>query len=251
MRCIPRADVAPPFTVGPTEAERVDWRQQLFNQEEVGPITRVSMPAESITRLHGILLDIDPGLFRPEVIPDAVRSSPAKFFERAVAPWLDRDPALQGAEVIVSGRGLHLITRFAEPILIGTDAERMRWDAIVRMVQAALPTDPCAPGITALTRPVGSINGKNGVTVTRLREATPTSRERILTLYERMRDQPFSTVMRLLYGQTRVSPCPICAIENSTLSGLDRVGICYGKCGKAKLSALYGTLLAPPTPAKK
>jgi len=41
MRCIPRADVAPPFTVGPTEAERVDWRQQLFNHEEVGPITRV------------------------------------------------------------------------------------------------------------------------------------------------------------------------------------------------------------------
>ena len=62
-------------------ADRRDWREQLFNDGDVGPISHVQLPAEAITRLRGFLLDIDPGLFRPEF-----QGSPKEFYEAAVRP---------------------------------------------------------------------------------------------------------------------------------------------------------------------
>jgi hypothetical protein len=233
------------------DPDQIDWRQQLFNKQECGPVTRVSLPAEAITSLHGILFDIDPRLFRSEVASDEVRSSPAKFYEQVVAPRLARHPALEGAEVIDSGRGLHVIPRFESPVEFVTDTDRRRWHAIIRVVQRALPTDPCAPGITALTRPVGSVNAKNGATVKRLRVATPISTAPVLALYEQMRARPFATVMHILCGNTRVSPCPICAREGSVLSAFDHAGSCYGGCGRPKLPKLYGAFLASPTVSSK
>src|SRR5205823_4305741 len=102
-----------------------------------------------------------PNLFRPEVVDDRTRSSPARFYRQIVAPWLERHPVLMDAEVLCSGRGLHVIPWFANPVEFSTDAERRRWSGIIKAVQAVLPTDPSAPGLTALSRPVGSTNGKN------------------------------------------------------------------------------------------
>ncbi len=65
----------------------------------------------------------------------------------------------------MSGRGLHLILWFDEPVELPTDRELDRWGAIVKIVQAALPIDPDQPGITACSRAIGSINSKNGAEV--------------------------------------------------------------------------------------
>ena len=39
---------------------RVDLRESLANDRLKGPVSVVQLPAERITRLHGILFDLDP-----------------------------------------------------------------------------------------------------------------------------------------------------------------------------------------------
>jgi hypothetical protein len=66
-----------------------------------------------------------------------------------------------------------------------------------------------------------------------------------------MARSPFKTVMGILLGAGRVAPCPICRVEGSSLSALDREGRCYGGCGKVKLERLYDVFLAPRPQASK
>jgi hypothetical protein len=227
----------------------VDWRKQLFNHVETGPIELVQLPAEAITRLHGILFDLDPSILRPELASGALMLDPEALFGQVVRPWLERHPALKDAEVVCSGRGLHVIPWLDRPVEFTTDGERRKWAGIVRAVQAVLPTDPDAPGITALTRPVGSVNAKNGAVVRRLKNGHPVSVDAILDLFAQMRIRPFRTVMRLLFGDERVAPCPVCRTECTSLAGLDRHGRCYGSCGTVPLFRLYDVFLLsrPPT----
>jgi hypothetical protein len=229
---------------------KVDWRRQLYNDGEFGPIEAIQMPVELITRLRGIMLDIDPSLFRSRAVPAKYIDDPQKFYKRVVRPWLQRHAALRDAEVRLSGRGLHVLIWFTEPVEFTTDAERKRWAGIVKAVQAILPTDPDGPGITALTRAWGTINSKNGVMVKRLYAGKPVAKEVVLELFERLRTQPFRTVMGVLFGGERSRPCPICGDDDSTLSAMDRVGQCYGSCGKVPLSGLFDVFLRP-RPGKK
>jgi hypothetical protein len=230
---------------GTSPASQIDWREQLFNQGAQGPAKIVQLPSEAITEVNGVLFDLDPDLLRPEVVTEEVISRPDLFFETVVRPWLDRHPLLRCAEVRNSGRGLHVIPRFAPAIQIQTDAERRRLAGIVQTVQRALPCDPNAPGLTALTRPVGSINGKVGRPVVLLKQGTPTSLEQLLDLYARLRDHPFRTVQEILFGTERVHPCPLCKELGSSLGALDRVGRCYPTCGKVGLAQLYDLFLKP------
>ena len=94
--------------------------------------------------------------------------------------------------------------------MIFSDGERRRWAGVVRAVQAVLPTDPDAPGITALTRPVGSFNGKNGEEVRLLQAGRGVTPVEVNALFDQLRSRPFKTVAGILFGSDKVTPCPVC-----------------------------------------
>jgi hypothetical protein len=223
----------------------VDYREQLCNGGKIGPITHVQLSADEITSLQGIMLDLDPSLFRREIVPDTLGKNPKEFYQQIVSKWLSRHPVLSKAEVRSSGRGLHAILRFDQPLEFYMEGERDRWSAVVRVLQKLLPTDPNAPGITALTRPIGSINGKNGKKVTCLHKGQRSTVGEITSLFDEVRKAPFRTVATILFGSDHVAPCPICHGEQSRLEVLDHVGKCYGNCGKIRFGQLYDVFLEP------
>jgi len=120
----------------PTSNEHlIDQREQLVNDCEVGPITQVSVPEAVITRLHGIVLDVDFALLRPDLI--RAHDGFVETAEKLIYPMLDRSPVLTNAEVRMSGSGLHVIVRFAEPVEFETEGERQRWARSPRCCQAS------------------------------------------------------------------------------------------------------------------
>jgi hypothetical protein len=225
-------------------ANGIDTREALFNSGETGRIDTIQVAEVTITRVRGILFDLDPGQFRDVIVPPSMKEDPAAFYDQIVRPWLQRQPILADARVIVSGRGLHVVPMFDEAVELTTDGERRRWSGIVRTVQAVLPTDPAAPGITATTRAIGSKNGKNGKTVTLLQAARPVAVQDVLAFFEQIRHGPFQTVTQILFGSDRVAPCPRCRGDGSALVARPHGGKCY-KCGKAKLDDLYDIFLSP------
>lgn len=228
----------------------VDQREQLFNEGEAGPIDRVSLPEAMITSLRGILLDIDPKWIRTDLLPVAARDNPAKFYTAIVRKLLSRHPVLSRAEVRGSGQGLHIIIWFREPVEFSIEGDRQRWAAIVKVIQRVLPTDPRCPGITALTRPLGSINGKNGTTVRRLRKGAPVAAEDVVDLFDQVRHRPFRTIAGILFGREPIVPCPVCGDPGSRLKVLDFAGKCY-TCGDAKLGQLFDVFMDARHPKTK
>ena len=231
--------------------QNIDFREQLYNSGDVGLIKDVQVSTERIVRSNGILYDLDPKLYRPSSLLPTIPTEPAEFYAVVAKPWLSRHAVLNHLEVRNSGTGLHGILWFSEPVTFDSDQDRQRWAGIIQVVQAALPVDPDQPGITAVTRPSGSINSKNGATVSILKSGAPVSHEDVLALYDEMRHAPFKTVMRILGGSDRLTPCPICGKDGSRLSAMDRVGQCYGSCGTVRLEQLYDAVLAPRSTKKQ
>src|SRR5262249_12037391 len=161
---------------------------------------------EMITSVRGIPLDFDPKLFRPERLSAKARKDPALFSKTLVRTWLRRHPVLTKAERRVSGQGIHAILWFDRPVEFATESDRQRWPAIIKVIQRLLPTDPDSPGITALTRPIGSVNSKNGTNVRTLFKGEPVSAAEVLGLFEEARAKPFRTVTTLLFGSEWVTP---------------------------------------------
>jgi hypothetical protein len=224
----------------------VDDREQLFNDGLCGPIQEVSLKADLITTLRGILLDLDLDQFREEGHTIDLHS-PEDLYQEVIGTMLTHDPVLTKAEVRVSGGGLHVILWFKDPVEFVTEADRQKWVAIVKAVQRLLPTDPNCSNITALTRPLGSVNGKNGAVVRQLYSGEPISVAEVIELYDTLAGRPFRTLTRILFGDERIRPCPICKIANSSLVALDFVGKCYG-CGKIRLGQLYDCFLKQTPP---
>jgi hypothetical protein len=133
--------------------------------------------------------------------------------------------------------------RFDPPVELKTTGEQRHWNGIVCAIQATLPSDSHAPGITALTRPVGSINAKNGARVEALREGSPIDPQRAREFIAELKAAPFRVIARILLGDDHISPCPICSRERSRLSVLDHGGKCYG-CGTITVETLYDAVLA-------
>lgn len=224
---------------------QLDRREQLYNECRKGSIKRVQVPEVMITSLSGILLDIDPLRFRRASVPPRSRLDPAKFYNRFMRKMLRRHPVLEKAEVRMSGTGLHIIMRFAKPVVFSSDSDRQRWAGIVKAIQRLLPTDPDCPGITAVTRPVRSINSKSNRKVQQLHQGEPVPVEEVITLFEELCISPFRTVASLLFGTAQIEPCPVCRADGSRLEVMDRVGKCYGGCGKVRLGNLYDIFLRP------
>ena len=222
-----------------------DSRKQLFNGGKIGPLKMIQVSTERIVQLRGILFDLDPDILQENPLMPRVSDSPKTLFEDTIGPILQRHPVLAKCEVRDSGRGLHAILNFTEPIRFDDERERLRWAAVVQVVQAALPVDPDQPGITATTRALGSINGKNSRKVRRLHKGEPVTADEVLQLFDEMCTSPFRTVFKILTGQEMLEPCPFCGKEDSKFTALDHVGDCYGSCGRIKLDRLYDLVLKP------
>ncbi len=227
----------------PATSDLVDQRESLANDRRQGTFAEVQLPVERITRLHGIMLDLDPGLLRPDngIFEPAV--DPRDFFLR-VQPMLNRHPLASRAEVRVSGTGLHAIIRLDPAVELHTPADQRRWAGAVQAVQRTLPVDPRQPGITALTRPIGSINGKTGPVVEQLREGRPMNSAEVEKYLADIAKAPFLQVAGVLLGQSRVSPCPVCGKKGSRLDCLERIGRCYRGCGRINLAQLFDHVYA-------
>jgi hypothetical protein len=223
----------------------IDEREQLVNDRQSGPIAAVSVAEAGITRLNGILLDFDPDRLHPDLAPPSVLACPDQLWHGVVRAWLDRHPVFARAEVRSSGRGLHVIVWLSPPVEFETEADRQKWAAVVKILQKLLPTDPDCPGITAMTRPLGSVNSRNGVEVRLLRPGEPISADDVLEICRQAVARPFGTVAGLLFADKRVSPCPVCRVDGSRLDVLDHAGMCYGRCGKVRLGQLFDCFLRP------
>jgi hypothetical protein len=228
-----------------------DLRQPLFNEGETGELKSVQVSMDRLTKLRGIMYDLDPGLYREGPLLPVVGKTPDEFYEKVGKGWLSNHPVLAKAEVRVSGTGLHAILWLDEPVAFSGAGDRRRWAGIVKVVQAALPIDPDQPGILATTRAIGSINAKNGAEVRRICPGERITQAEILSLYEEMVSAPFRTVLQILAGQESVSPCPLCGVEDTKLNADKYRGYCYGSCGKVGVEELYDAVLVPRSVGKK
>jgi hypothetical protein len=228
-----------------------DRREQLYNQRLTGSFGEVQMPLECITTLHGFMIDLDPSLYRPDN-PFFPPDKNPKSFLKKITPVLNRHPLGRFAEARQSGTGLHVIVWLEPAVELATAAERARWNTIVRTVQCTLPADHHAPGITAVTRAVHSINSKNNAVVEVLRPGQPVAAQTVEQFVTRVQQAPFKEVAIALFGSPRVRPCPICQREGSQLDVCDQFGTCYGSCGKVTLGKVLNSIYAPqPLAANK
>jgi hypothetical protein len=212
-----------------------DARQAIFNEGAIGPIEHIQVSTERIVRLNGILFDIDPTNLSESPLLPGLSLDCKEFYDQCLRRWLSNHPVLEHLEVRASGTGLHAILWLDPPVDFGDEAERTRWCSIVKVVQAVLPTDPMAPGITATTRVLGSVNTKNGQEVRRLKEGHSVSTADVIALQQEMCAAPFKTLFQILTGSDRISPCSFCGKES--LVALNHVGKCYG-CGKVTFERL-------------
>ena len=230
-----------------------DQREALFNSGAIGTFKEVMVQRHGVTLIRGILIEIDGECLRVGKVIDKMPADGFELYERYVRGWLENHPLLSKAEVRFSGRWLHCILRFATPVEIKSDRRRELWDAVVRAVQRSLPSDPAAPSLLAMTRPVGSSNSKTSRQVELIKAGEPVSEQEVLHFAEDLTRRGFATVTQILFGTTTVSPCPICRKEDSTLHAAAPLyrtrdpnitgrGSCY-HCGKIALATLVDLVL--------
>jgi hypothetical protein len=138
-----------------------------------------------------------------------------------IKPVLRRHPLARHAEIRASGSGLHAIIWLQPAVQLHSAAEQARWSAIVRSVQYSLPSDPLAPGITGLTRPAGAVNSKTGALVEVLEAGTALEPKVVEEFATRLSAAPFRQIALVMFGDDRVSPCPVCGGEGTRLDVLD------------------------------
>jgi hypothetical protein len=221
---------------------QVDLREALYNDRRIGTFGEVQMPRECVTRLHGLVEDFDANVLKPN--PWFPPATTPEAFAAGIEQVLQRHPVLRFAEVRDTGRWLHAITRFAEPVELHSAADQQRWTGIHRILKASVPSDPAAPALIALTRPIGSTNSKTGGAVKTLKEGTPISATMLQEWVEEVRRRPFETLGLILFGERRITPCPYCGKGNSHLDLGEIMGFCYGPCRRVHLKRLFEPFMA-------
>lgn len=221
----------------------VDTRKQLFNDGAVGLASKIQVSSDRITKLNGIMFDLDPDHYQESGLLPSIPKSTKEFYSQIAKGWFLNHPVLAKCEVRMTGRGLHGILWFEKSKEFERDGDRELWAAKVKVIQAALPIDPDQPGITATTRAHGSTNSKTGEKILQLAKGEKVSLDELDSLFEEMRANPFKTVMKILTGEERIEPCPRCRKVGTALRALDHVGECYGSCGRIKLADLYSLVL--------
>jgi hypothetical protein len=224
-----------------------DVREQLYNERQTGTIGQVQLPRERITTLHGILWDLDAKKLAPGN-PFFPPADDLREFLQQIKPVLQRHPLARQAEIRISGSGLHAILWLRPAVELKSEAEQIYWDHVVRVIQRTLPADPNMPGMTALTRAVGSINSKNGAPVETLEAGEPVEPKAVEEFVGRLVKAPFKEVALILLGEERVHPCPVCRGEGTRLDVLDWAGRCYGRCGTVSGDQLFDRVYQPVGP---
>lgn len=230
-----------------------DQREALFNAGAVGTFKDIMVQTHEVTRLPAILIDLDIECLRVGKVITETPTDGYELYEKYVRGWLDNHRVLRKCEVLFTGRGLHCILRLDKPVEIKSDRRRDLWNTAIRAVQRSLPSDPEAPSLLAMTRPVGSINSKNGRRVELLRAGEPVTELEVLQFAEDLTRSGFATFTQILFGSSNVSPCPICRKSDSTLYGIapkyrttdpqiNSRGSCY-HCGKVALVSLIDLVL--------
>lgn len=230
-----------------------DQREALFNSGAVGTFKEVMVQRHGVTLIRGILIEIDGECLRVGKVIDEMPADGFELYERYVRGWLENHSLLSKAEVRFSGRWLHCILHFATPVEIKSDRRRELWDTVIKAVQRSLPSDPEAPSLLAMTRPVGSVSSKTGRTVELIKAGEPVIELEVLHFAEDLTRRGFATVTQILFGTTTVSPCPICRKADSTLHAaaplyrtknpaITSRGACY-ECGKVTLTTLVDLVL--------
>ncbi|QDU29429.1 hypothetical protein ETAA8_45390 [Anatilimnocola aggregata] len=232
---------SPKSTTAAAETSSLDVREQLFNEGLIGPVRAVQVSAARITQVRGLMFDVDPGLLKPDGAMGEIPATPVNFYERVIRPILDRSPVLAKAEVRSSGTGLHVILGFDAPYQCDSDAAREDIARVADVVLCLLPSDPMQPGITAVTRPIGSLNSKNGATVELITPGEPVTYTEVRDLAVRFVASPFRMLCEVLFGGERIRPCPVCREAETTLVVQEHYGNCYG-CGKVTLPQIWNSL---------
>jgi hypothetical protein len=230
--------------VGDAEAVRrserdLSEREAIYNGRARGPVDEIACPVEQVAAICGFMIDIDTKLLDPNVVGEDAAAVSQSLYDQHVSRWLERDPVLAKAEVRDTGGGLHVLLILDEPLIVAAGQQR-RWDEVARGLLSVLPSDPRAPGINVMTRPIGAINLKYAPPreVRLLREGKPVSKAEILGLVGRVVDAPARLWMSLFCGGERVSPCPLCRKENTSLGVAGAWQLrCY-ECGRVDATAI-------------
>ena len=216
------------------------------NDRRVGPLREVQLPTECITSLHGILFDFDPKICRP-TIPRSPRRRPGGIPRQHSAPVLERHPLARHAEVRVSGTGLHLILWLSPAAEMRSAGDQAFWAAVVK---AGSGHAADRPGHARHHRPHPPASGpptpRTVPRSTRLKAGEPVNPQDVLAFLRESDSAPFREVAVPMLGGERLSPCPVCGVEDTRLDVRDRSGMCYGGCGQV---TLVGTLQQHLRPA--
>lgn len=219
--------------------DRNDDRETLCNAALMGPARDIQYAAEEIVELRCVMIDLDPRYLSTSLPWGDSLGDPRRLWHEHLRPGLTLIGLAEWCEARLSGTGLHLIISFSTPVSIDSNRDRQVWDARIRVLQSLLLGDPHSPGITALTRPVGSINTKNQALVETIHAGQLITAEQFAIVVDQLAAEPARTVMQYVYGTDRVTPCPYCGGDGTTCSALSRNTLSYGCCAKRDISDLF------------
>jgi hypothetical protein len=219
-----------------------DQREALVNDRAIGPAWHIAVPREMVTRIHGLVIDLDANVLKDN--PWFPPGETAESFWAGITPVLTRHRILRHAEIRFTGRWLHAITWISPPVEVHTAAEQARWTGIHQVLKASVPSDPAAPALNGMTRPVGSTNSKTGNEVRTLKVGNPISAAILEEWVEEVKRRPFETLALVLFGERRITPCPFCMREGSHLDLGEEFGHCYGPCRRVSLKRLFEPFMA-------
>lgn len=220
-----------------------DTRESLVNDRQVGPASHIQLPREAVTRVFGLVIDLDADKLKPN--PWFPPAADAESFYHGIVSVLERHPVLSHAEIRDSGRWLHAITWFEQPAELRSPDDQMHWTAMHKLLMASIPCDSSAPPLIGLTRPVNATNSKTGHSVQILKAGVAVSIDALYTFVEEVQRNTFRTLASILYGNKRIAPCPFCEMEGSHFEIGDRVGHCYGNCKHVQKHQIFDPIFKP------